>query len=80
VRAKIDYYVAKLGELVKKFPNVAPAETKQETLLDRSSTPAPGALKLDWRYLASQRLLLKAALLDHGGDMKPRHIGVGLMI
>jgi DNA polymerase, archaea type len=29
----IDYYVAKLDELVKKFANVAPAETKQETLL-----------------------------------------------
>lgn len=29
----IDYYVAKLDELVKKFANVAPAESKQETLL-----------------------------------------------
>ncbi|MEY2561341.1 MAG: hypothetical protein QOG51_1756 [Verrucomicrobiota bacterium] len=29
----IDYYVAKLDELVKKFANVTPAETKQETLL-----------------------------------------------
>jgi len=29
----IDYYVAKLDELVKKFANVAPAEAKQETLL-----------------------------------------------
>jgi DNA polymerase elongation subunit (family B) len=29
----IEYYVAKLDELVKKFANVAPAETKQETLL-----------------------------------------------
>jgi len=29
----IDYYVAKLDELVKKFANAAPAETKQETLL-----------------------------------------------
>jgi DNA polymerase elongation subunit (family B) len=29
----IDYYVAKLDELVKKFSNVTPAETKQETLL-----------------------------------------------
>jgi DNA polymerase elongation subunit (family B) len=29
----IDYYVAKLDELVKKFANLAPAETKQETLL-----------------------------------------------
>ena len=29
----IDYYVAKLDELMKKFANVAPAETKQQTLL-----------------------------------------------
>jgi len=29
----VDYYVAKLDELVKKFANVAPAETKQATLL-----------------------------------------------
>jgi DNA polymerase elongation subunit (family B) len=29
----IDYYVAKLDELVKKFANVTPAETQQETLL-----------------------------------------------
>jgi DNA polymerase I len=29
----IDYYVAKLDELVKKFANVAPAEAKQATLL-----------------------------------------------
>jgi DNA polymerase I len=29
----IDYYVAKLDELVKKFASVAPAESKQETLL-----------------------------------------------
>ena len=29
----VDYYVAKLDELVKKFANVAPAEPKQETLL-----------------------------------------------
>jgi DNA polymerase elongation subunit (family B) len=29
----IDYYVAKLDELVKKFADVTPAETKQETLL-----------------------------------------------
>ena len=29
----IDYYVAKLDELVKKFANVTPAEAKQETLL-----------------------------------------------
>lgn len=29
----IDYYVAKLDELVKKFANITPAETKQETLL-----------------------------------------------
>jgi DNA polymerase, archaea type len=29
----IDYYVAKLDELVKKFGKVAPAESKQETLL-----------------------------------------------
>lgn len=29
----IDYYVAKLDELVKKFASVTPAETKQETLL-----------------------------------------------
>lgn len=29
----VDYYVAKLDELVKKFANVAPAEAKQETLL-----------------------------------------------
>ncbi|HEX8490644.1 MAG TPA: DNA polymerase domain-containing protein, partial [Chthoniobacterales bacterium] len=29
----IDYYLAKLDELVKKFANVAPAEAKQETLL-----------------------------------------------
>jgi DNA polymerase elongation subunit (family B) len=29
----IDYYVAKLDELVKKFANIAPAEAKQETLL-----------------------------------------------
>src|SRR5438477_3510581 len=29
----IDYYVSKLDELMKKFANVTPAETKQETLL-----------------------------------------------
>ena len=29
----IDYYISKLDELVKKFAHVAPAETKQETLL-----------------------------------------------
>ncbi|HEV2841329.1 MAG TPA: DNA polymerase domain-containing protein [Chthoniobacterales bacterium] len=29
----IDYYAAKLDELVKKFANVTPAETRQETLL-----------------------------------------------
>jgi len=29
----VDYYVAKLDELVKKFANAAPAEAKQETLL-----------------------------------------------
>jgi DNA polymerase elongation subunit (family B) len=29
----IDYYVAKLDELVKKFASVAAAETRQETLL-----------------------------------------------
>jgi DNA polymerase, archaea type len=29
----VDYYVAKLDELVKKFANIAPAEAKQATLL-----------------------------------------------
>jgi hypothetical protein len=37
----------------------------------------------DWRtenILKSEALLLKAALLDHGSDVKPCHIGMGVII